>query len=80
MYTKVCHVFQIPTGHVELREEFNPKKYLDLVPIADSSGAVFPPWKRKVMAKQMAEQAQIAEDMRYKVEFICMLLYKLIDN
>ena len=58
------HVYLLKNspGHIELRPEFDPKKFLGQVPQADSSGVPFAAWKRRVMAKQLAEQAQREHD------------------
>ena len=47
---------------MKLRPEFDPKKFLDQVPREDSSGVPFAAWKRRVMAKQLAERAQLEQD------------------
>lgn len=50
-------------------EEFDPGQFLDRVPHTDTEGVVMAPWKRLIVAKQMAENARRkTEALRRKEE------------
>lgn len=49
-----------------LEGEFDPKNFLDQVPDKDSGGRDIPPWKRHVLARQLAEKAKNDDDERKK--------------
>ena len=52
---------------MKVSEEYDPKKFVDLVPAKDTSGRGMPLWKRQLMARQMAERAMKEDEERKKV-------------
>ncbi len=49
--------------------EFDPQKFMEHVPEKDSSGYEMPPWKRHIVARQLAEKAQRDADEQKLVRF-----------
>ena len=54
-----------------MTEEFNPKHFLADTPTHDSSGMEIPAWKRHIMARQIAEKAQVEAEANKKVSIAC---------
>ena len=52
-----------------LTGEFDPKNFLEKVTAQDTSGNQLPPWKRMIVARQMAEKAYVEAQERRKVGY-----------
>jgi hypothetical protein len=55
---------------VTLTDDYMPQKFLDKVPEVDTTGRPMPQWKRLLIAKQLAEKAQLEEGEKKKVNFV----------
>ena len=52
---------------MDLTGKYDPKKFVAQVPDKDASGFDMPPWKRLIVARQMAEKAHKEEMERQQV-------------
>ena len=50
-----------------LTGEYDPKNFLDKVPEKDTSGKDIPPWKKLIVARQLAEKAMVEDTETRKV-------------
>jgi len=55
-------------GRHVVGEVYDPKQYLGKVALTDSQGVELPPWKRLIIAKQLAEKKKKEDDERKALE------------
>ena len=65
---------------VQLRPEFDPQKFLYKVDENDAMGELIPGWKKLILARQIAEKEQAADDQRKKVALLFLIILSCIGS